>query len=94
MHTTTQKREGTEAHPLLVYLIIRADNIRPYIERYLILREGTEALPYNECYFITGRRGVRVSNGHLCVTKAPTKPTDKTTPTYIFALLNYLKVTL
>ena len=44
-------REGTEALPLLVYLIIRADNIRPYIERYLILREGTETLPYNERYW-------------------------------------------
>ena len=47
----TKKREGTETHPLLLYLIIRADNIRPYDERYLILREGTETLPYNERYW-------------------------------------------
>ena len=33
------------------YLIRRADNIRPYDERYLILREGTETLPYNERYW-------------------------------------------
>ena len=44
----TKKREGTETHPLLVYLIIRADNIRPYIERYLIFyRSSRTPTPTN-----------------------------------------------
>ena len=41
----TKKREGTETHPLLLYLIIRADNIRPYIERYWYFVGAIHELP-------------------------------------------------
>ena len=41
----TKKREGTETHPLLLYLIIRADNIRPYIEPYWYFVGAIHELP-------------------------------------------------
>lgn len=42
-------REGTETHPLLVYLIILADGIRPYDERYLIFYGSSGMSPPYNC---------------------------------------------